>query len=81
MTEELMRPEVLRRAIKMDGLDTAVALVQGALCITTGDVAGQFFSGVPDDHWQKLDAHGRAELLGDYIKTECLYAVDDEAAT
>jgi hypothetical protein len=69
---------LLETAIACDDLDKALYPVMTALGITTGDVAAQHFSGYEPDAntvWAQSDGMTRRDMLADYIRTECVWAV------
>lgn len=66
-------PSLLTQASNMADLDGAINLIQRALKIQTGDVAGQFFAG-KETVWAKADPWNRLALLGEWLKAECFYA-------
>ena len=66
---------VIREAAKSDDPDSAIAQIMEAANITTGDVAGQFFSDFDDlqNHWSSISIDERTQLLSDYLDTEAIY--------
>ena len=66
---------VLEQAIACHSLDNACALIQGALGITDGDIAGYSMPG--PKYWPGMDRGQRGRALAEWIATELRYASDD----
>lgn len=67
--------EVLAQALNAKILDEACRLIQDALGIDTGDVAGVHFSGSDvDERWHLMPEDARRAALAEYLKVEMLYA-------
>lgn len=66
---------LIGQAAKEEHLDDALAIVMEAAGITSGDVAGQFFSEFDDEyeHWETADEGERLSLLDRYLKAEAAY--------
>lgn len=47
--------------------------LQAEIGVTTGDVAGQFFTGANDDRWLKI-AKDWTDMLCEYLEREAMYA-------
>jgi hypothetical protein len=62
---------ILSKALQQTDLDDAVRMVQDALGIKNGDVAGMVFSGL--ENWHLLSRDERAKWLSEYVKLEVLY--------
>jgi len=65
--EQQPAPNLLARALKQGDLDAAIAPIQKALGIATGDVAGQAFSGV---NWRALHPKDRRMWLARWLQAE-----------
>jgi len=55
---------ILSEALKLNDLDDAVGMIQAALGITDGGIAGQVFSGLPngDESWATLRHNRTSEV-------------------
>ena len=81
-----LRAAIMKASDNPD-LNEAVELVQKALGVQTGDIAGLFFADTyhDEDAWKRLDADRRSLLLLDYVRTEMTWLLsynefDEEAA-
>ena len=69
---------ILEQAIDCHSMDNACALIQGALGITDGDIAG--YSMPQPKYWPGMDRVQRCNALAEWIANEFRYAVSDEEA-
>lgn len=70
------RTTLFGQALVAPTLGDAIAPIQAALGIASGDVAANVFSGLPngDDSWPSLTIEEREEWLGRWLQDELLYA-------
>lgn len=64
-------PNLLEASSRMNDIDDAVKAIQDACGITSGDVAGIFFS---DHEWESLSHAERVKLLRTYLEFEISFA-------
>jgi hypothetical protein len=64
---------LLLAAAKETNIDTGVRMIQDALGIETGDVAGQSLAG-KDSAWKEAPVWSRLALIAAWLKAECFYA-------
>ena len=64
---------ILAQALGMENADNAVALIQNALQIADGDVAG--YSMPKTECWPRMDRAARAYALAEWLSNELRYAV------
>jgi hypothetical protein len=65
---------LLANALRADTLDAALAPIMRALGITTGDTAGNIFSGLGDDEWSDLSLEARRAWLVRWLEFELIDA-------
>ncbi|HMF28333.1 MAG TPA: hypothetical protein VKE42_06140 [Candidatus Cybelea sp.] len=68
-----LHPTLLSRALDADDLDDACRLIQDALGITDGDIAGQCLSEYAEK-WATMTRQVRQRVLADWLRTETLFA-------
>lgn len=67
---------VLHQVVHTNDLEGAFRILQDALGIKSGDVAGQFFSRheLQNEKWVKLSPHARADIVSAYLAIEAMYS-------
>jgi hypothetical protein len=88
MTERLIAPtnlgepfvpkvepqNLLERAAMMDSVDAAAKLIQDALGITDGGLAGDYLTW--PERWAKLAPWKRLDMIGNWLRGEALQCID-----
>jgi hypothetical protein len=72
------RANLLARALREPDLDRACELIQDALDITDGGVAGLVFSALPEDgdgSWPTLSVEARGRYLSEWLHAEIVHAL------
>ncbi|MBE1295490.1 hypothetical protein RYZ18_02385 [Roseovarius sp. 10] len=75
-TERIARARLaINEAAQISNPDNAIAMLMEKAEISSGDVAGQFFSEFDDlqAYWTSISIEKRATLLSDYLDTEAIY--------
>ena len=67
--------QAINEAAQISNPDHAIAMLMEKAEISSGDVAGQFFSEFDDlqAYWTSISIEKRATLLSDYLDTEAIY--------
>lgn len=65
---------LLTAAANTAKLDLAVRGIQGALGITTGDVAANCFSSITPAMWAQMPREQRKRWIGQWLRMEALHA-------
>ena len=79
MAEPLLQLDAARAIIAsaaaLENIDEAIAAIMAQAGITSGDVAGLFFSKFDDvhEHWSALDLYSRQTLMSEYLDFEEVY--------
>lgn len=64
---------LITKALMTEDLDAALVLLQDALGIKDGGLAGMMFSGM-EVPWNLMPLDARTERLAEYLKMEAIYA-------
>ena len=67
--------QAINEAVQISNPDNAIAILMEKAEISSGDMAGQFFSEFDDlqAYWTSISIEKRATLLSDYLDTEAIY--------